>query len=96
MAATALAIRAYEIDHAARPAELSLLVPQYLPSIPADPFAEDNRPIGYLPNAAHPLLYSIGENGIDQGGRYASAPDQYVDYKHFDIPFFLNADHPDY
>lgn len=51
MAATALAIRLYEIDHGQRPDTLEALVPDYLPAVPRDPFTLD-QPIGYRPRGA--------------------------------------------
>ncbi len=92
MAGTALGIRLYEIDHGTRPTKLADLVPQYLPAVPKDPFAEDNKTITYLPNAPRPLLYSIGDNGIDQGGKDAENPGEVPDWRNFDIPFFLDAE----
>lgn len=68
-AAIELAIRLYRVDHAGRwPAALSELVPDYLSAVPADPMAADSRPFGYRPAATPPVLYSVGENGIDDGG----------------------------
>lgn len=67
MAATALAIRLYEVDHGRRPATLDELVPAYLPAVPVDPFTEDASPLRYLPDGAPARLYSIGENGVDDG-----------------------------
>jgi len=69
LAATALAIRLYEVDHGHRPETLAELVPEYLPQIPEDPFAKNRLTIRYLPHAAHPLVYSIGENGLDEEGK---------------------------
>jgi hypothetical protein len=67
-AATALALRLYAADHAGRlPGTLADLVPAYLPALPLDPFAS-NKPLNYLPDAANPLLYSVGENGLDEQG----------------------------
>ncbi len=68
MAAIALAIRLYEIDHGRRPAELAELVPDYLDEVPTDPMAPDGATFRYLPEAEIPLLYSLGENGADDGG----------------------------
>jgi len=68
MAATSLAIRLYEVDHGRRPEELNDLVPEYLASIPLDPFASDGRTIAYKPEADPPILYSVGKNGVDEGG----------------------------
>jgi hypothetical protein len=74
MAATALAIKWYQADHHGRPPQsLEELVPKYLPSVPADPFATRGTPLRYLP-AAHGLaVYSIGENMNDDGGSDAPA-----------------------
>ena len=95
MAAVALAIRLYEIDHGNRPADLSKLVPDYLPAVPEDPFADDARMISYLPNAEYPRMYSVGEDGRDDGGKY-----QYSDYGNVnpyepDISFFLSGEPPE-
>ena len=69
LSATALAIRWYAIDHAGRlPARLADLVPQYLPSVPADPFAADGRAIAYHPDPSRPILYSVSQNETDDGG----------------------------
>ncbi len=94
MAGTALGIRLYEIDHGARPTRLGDLVPEYLPAVPKDPFAEDNKALSYLPDAPRPLLYSIGDNEIDQGGKYGENPDKAPEWGYFDMPFFLNANRP--
>lgn len=94
MAATALAIRLYETDYGARPDRLDDLVPEYLPAVPADPFAADNRPLGYLPDAPRALLYSVGENGMDEGGTYKLRSGGWIDYDALDIPFFLDAPPP--
>ena len=46
------------------PATLDALVPQYLDSVPFDPF--DRKPIRY--NADKKILYSVGLNKKDLGG----------------------------
>ncbi len=51
MAAVALAIRLYELDHGQRPASLGLLVPDYLSALPEDPYATDGRTFRYRPEA---------------------------------------------
>jgi len=51
MAAIALAMRLYEVDHGRRPAKLAELVPDYLSEVPADPHASDGRSIAYQPKA---------------------------------------------
>jgi hypothetical protein len=94
MAAVALALRVYEIDHGRRPATLGALVPDYLPGIPPDPFAVDDRPIGFLPDAPLPILYSVGLDGIDEQGAYQLTNGGWVDRNVKDMPFFLNGDRP--
>lgn len=49
------------------PDELSALVPRYLPALPRDPFAA--RPLGYRREAQGYRLYSVGPDGVSQGGR---------------------------
>lgn len=74
MAATALALRAYSLAHAGElPARLDALVPEWLPAIPDDPMAH-GRPLTYRPEGADPLLYSVGRNGIDDGGSEEAPP----------------------
>lgn len=74
MAAVALAVRLYRLDHAGQwPASLGELVPDYLPSVPLDPFSPGgNKPLGYviltgaLPDGSdRPLVYHVDENGRD-------------------------------
>ncbi len=61
------ALRAYFLDHNEYPQDLSVLVPQYLSSLPRDPFRPEQTfcykrtPMGYL-------LYSVGPDRLDQGG----------------------------
>ena len=72
-AAISLAIRLYALDHDGRlPARLKDLVPDYLAKLPPDPFAADDRPFVYHPQDAEPMLYSLGPNGIDDGGKLGS------------------------
>ena len=94
MAAIALAMRLYELDHGRRPRELAQLVPDYLPAVPIDPMAAGDRPISYLPDAQQPILYSIGENGKDDGGAYFVNEQGYVQREKSDLVFFLDGQRP--
>ncbi|HNO80566.1 MAG TPA: hypothetical protein PKN33_21165 [Phycisphaerae bacterium] len=94
MAAITLAIRLFEIDHGARPRALEELVPDYLDSVPCDPFAEGSVAIRYLPAADMPVLYSVGENGIDESGTFELRSDGSVNMDKADLVFFLNGDRP--
>lgn len=74
LAATALALRLYQLDHdGRRPATLEALVPAYLPSVPVD--AIDGRPLRYDP--ARAILWSVGENNVDDGGDGTAVPKKY-------------------
>ncbi len=86
MAATALAIRLFVVDHGKMPVALEDLVPNYLASVPADPFAVDGASIRYRPNDERPLLYSIGVDGIDDDGQRKVKNN--VSFQG-DIPFYL-------
>lgn len=94
MAATALAMRLYENDHGTRPDQLDDLVPAYLPTVPADPFAADDQPLGYRPDAPRPLLYTVSENLEDEGGQYKRYSAGNVTWDDYDFPFFLDAPPP--
>lgn len=91
MAATAVAIRLFQEDQGRRPESLEELVPKYLPAVPRDPMAERDAPIRYLPNASPPILYSVSENGVDDGGRYLDDKGEYYLNAAPDHPFFLDG-----
>jgi len=63
----AIALQRYHLDHGNYPEDLDQLVPDYLSAIPLDPFT--GNPLIYKPNTGDPfLLYSLGNNRIDDGG----------------------------
>lgn len=64
---TALALERFHLRHQAYPASLSDLTPDFLPAVPID--FMDGAPLRYHPtNDGHFLLYSVGLDGIDNGG----------------------------
>jgi hypothetical protein len=68
LAALVLTIRAYQTDHEGRrPTKLDELVPDYLPAIPNDAMASGKQ-LEYRPDAPRPLVYSVGSNGVNDGG----------------------------
>lgn len=90
--AVALAIRLYQIDHGSRPERLDELA-AYLPSMPADPFRSDGRPLGYLPHAALAMLYSVSKDGGDDSGAFVRSTDGTVLLDESpDMVFFLDHD----
>jgi hypothetical protein len=67
MAITAIALKRYQLKHGNYPADLNLLVPEFVPAVPLDPV--DGQPLRYHQNADGTfILYSVGENGKDDGG----------------------------
>lgn len=64
----ACALRAYNQEHTAYPADLQALAPTYLSKIPDDPFAPSGT-FHYKRDGAGYLLYSLGPDGKDNDGR---------------------------
>jgi len=63
----AFALAWYRQDCGRYPETLEALAPKYLPQIPKDVFS--GRPLIYRPSENGYLLYSVGANGKDDGGR---------------------------
>jgi len=64
--------------------QLSDLVPDFLPSVPIDPF--DGQPLKMAQREDELLIYSVGQDGLDNGGqdtdpRRPSDPDIVVHIK---------------
>lgn len=70
LTAVALALRLYSVEHGGKyPQSLEELVPKYLPAVPKDPFAAGGKPLCYsAADPAAPVVYSVGDNGTDDGG----------------------------
>ena len=68
---TAIALKRYELRHGSMPASLNDLVPDFLDKTPRDPM--DGEPLRYrLKEDGTYLLYSIGNDGRDDGGNPSS------------------------
>jgi hypothetical protein len=63
----ALTLAAYERDHGSYPPELATLIPKYLDKLPTDLFS--GQPLIYKLTDRGYLLYSVGVNGKDDGGK---------------------------
>jgi hypothetical protein len=63
----ALALTAYHAEHGSYPKQLGKLTPHYLDAIPRDRFADAE--LTYRPRKDGYLLYSVGRNETDDGGR---------------------------
>lgn len=63
-----LALRAYKLERGSYPAVLSQLTPVYLSRVPADPFSA-GVPLKYRASSGSYALYSVGPDGVDDGGK---------------------------
>jgi len=74
---TLCALRRYADDHDGQlPASLAELIPKYLPAVPSDPY--DGQALRYSPEKRR--IWSVGENGKDEGGLDAPKPDRSSDF----------------
>ncbi len=64
----AFALAAYRAEHGAYPAQLADLVPKYVAKVPNDIFNNDAE-LHYTRRGDGYLLYSVGPNGKDDGGK---------------------------
>jgi hypothetical protein len=69
LADLAFALAGYRSDHGRYPHSLKELSPAYIADIPNDPFTD--RDLVYQSKGTGYLLYSVGPNGRDDGGRNA-------------------------
>jgi len=67
----ALALEVYRREHNQWPAALDALVPRFLPSVPHDRY--DGKPLKYCLIDGDPVLYSVGADRDDDGGRLPDA-----------------------
>ena len=66
-AITALAVERYRLKEGKLPETVDALVPGYLAGVYVDPF--DGKPLRYKRDGAGYMIYSIGEDGVDDGGQ---------------------------
>ena len=66
VAQLAIAVAVYHIGENRFPARLEEVVPKYLPQIPPDPFT--GQPLKMKATADGVVVYSIGPDGVDDGG----------------------------
>jgi hypothetical protein len=73
MTICAIALKRYSLRHGKPPASLDMLVPEFLPSVPIDYM--DGKPMKYRLNSDGSFtLYSVGEDGKDDGGDASPSP----------------------
>jgi hypothetical protein len=66
----ALAVHLYRLANARYPTRLSDTRSRWLPAVPTDPWG---KPVAYRLKSGTPLIYSLGPDGRDDGGRPADA-----------------------
>src|SRR5262249_29944856 len=62
----ALAVERYRLKHGHWPQTLAEVGPEFLKAIPLDPF--DGQPLRYRCVADGVIIYSVGPDGVDDGG----------------------------
>jgi hypothetical protein len=87
-AVAALAAERYRLRHGTWPESLAALVPELLPAVSADPF--DGRPLRYRKLADGVVIYSVAEDGTDDGGKlndsHPPPPGTDVGFRLWDVP----------
>ncbi len=93
-ALTMFALRAWHDRRGEYPEELAALVPEYLPRLPID--YADLQPLRYRRVGEGYLLYSIGEDGVDDGGKAGEMYPAYFSPRNADTVFNLARRGPTY
>jgi len=73
---TALAVRLFRLEHGRYPTNLREIEPKRLPEIPTDAW---DQPIAYRIRNGRPVIYSVGRDGVDDGGK-AVHPDTLIEH----------------
>ncbi|HZL14430.1 MAG TPA: hypothetical protein VFC85_09865 [Verrucomicrobiae bacterium] len=81
----AIAVERFRVAHGQLPENLNELVPQFISAVPLDPF--DGQPLRYHRLTKGYVIYSIGSDGHDDGGREKPADWKSSDKTSFDITF---------
>jgi hypothetical protein len=86
-----MALELYHREHGKWPESLSELSPKYLPTLPADPIT--GKPLHYKIVDDRPIVYSVGVDGDDDGGRLAKNKDGEI-HADYAEPNHFGKDHP--
>jgi hypothetical protein len=71
LAVTAIALKRYELRHGQAPERLGALVPTFLAAVPINPLS--GKPLCFRTIPRSFVLYSVGEDGRDDGGQGGAA-----------------------
>ena len=77
-AQVAIAVEHFRLDTGKLPERLDELVPKYMEKVPIDPF--DGKPLRYKRLEKGYTIYSIGEDGKDDGGQKRKPGKEGYDY----------------
>lgn len=72
---TVLALELFAREHGQYPEKLEELVPDFLPAAPEDTHMPTKTPLRYRRDGDGALIYSVGDNGTDDGGLFEKAED---------------------
>jgi hypothetical protein len=81
-----IACKRHELKYGKLPEDLQALVPEFLPAVPRDPF--DGQPFRYSP--VKRLVYSVGINGLDDGGSGTDSWSLWAARKNLDLIMFID------
>jgi hypothetical protein len=84
-AATGLAVERFRRARGKMPDSLGEVTPQFLAAVPTDPF--DGAPLRYRRLASGYVIYSLGADGHDDGGREPPPSRKSTDTNTYDITF---------
>jgi len=87
LAATAFAVERFRLAKGRLPNSLAELAPQFLDAIPTDPF--DGQSLRYRLLARGYIIYSVGADGQDDGGREPPENKKSTDTTTYDITFIV-------
>jgi hypothetical protein len=77
-----LALRRFELEHGALPDRPEELCPKYLPAVPFDPY--DGKLMRW--NAGTKVVYAVGEDQRDDGGKISRPNSPLVDFSGYYVP----------
>lgn len=86
-----LAVLEYRLERGELPDRLEQLTPEFLDELPIDPFDSEDRPLRYVRTGDGYLIYSIGEDGKDNGGRLPARKGRYLTNENGDGDLWLDT-----
>jgi hypothetical protein len=87
LATTALTVERFRLDQGRLPIDLKELTPRFLDAIPTDPF--DGAPLRYRRLDRGYVVYNVGEDGRDDGGREPPEHKKPNDNSTYDLTFVV-------